>query len=68
MPIEKIPLSTQKKKQKSKLITIVDHENLTPEERKSLYAFYTENPDKILGEDRKKKKHKPNIKQCKCKK
>jgi len=68
MTIEKIPLSPQKKKRAPKSITIVDHENLTPDERKALYTFYTENPDRILGEERKKRKHKSIIKKCKCKK
>lgn len=57
---ERILLKKEVKKKTKEPLTITEHSNLTSEEKKALYKFFTNHPEKLFGE-RKNKKNKSKI-------
>jgi len=60
----------QKKSNKKEPLKIVDHSDLTPEEKQAAYKFFRDHPEEVLGEkeERKRKLKKSSVKKCRCKK
>lgn len=54
---ERILLKKKKNNKLKEPLIIIEHSDLTPEERKAVYKFFTNHPEKLFGE-RKNKKNK----------